>query len=494
LSSDPRAAGPSTPINASPAAVSPRRVPVLLAALAPLLLGLASLFLASRVEAPQRSPDERRFVIPQGTGERAAAGQSVDDILPQWITTAVGVALVVENRDDMRHVFGPFMLDPGQQWRREFATSGEFAFDCSLYPVAGFTIAVDEAPARDAARGSRALANLWLGAAILLAAALAGALGMLTATGAESGVILSALAAALPGTFAAAVASTLLALSRLAAWRPVLGSRVALVGVLTAVIAGVIAVVVHRLLPPGRRVTPERGLPPMLLTVVATIGLAFSTLPADLAVRVGLLGLGGGLLAAALWSQHPSDQTVARTRVAWIGFSAVLVALPLPLSDLSPPWHAALSLPGLVLGTTVLTWGARQAAAVWPDGGWLPRVVGGSLTFFAAAMLWWAGLRHLQAVSLPLWGNPTATSSASIARGAGLWRQECATCHEDPRAVLAPSDRALLEIITHGQGEMPGLAYRLELRERGDIVNYLRRLREDDESSVGFGEPLGDRP
>jgi hypothetical protein len=60
--------------------------------------------------------------------------------------------------------------------------------------------------------------------------------------------------------------------------------------------------------------------------------------------------------------------------------------------------------------------------------------------------------------------------------------------------VLAPSDRALLEIITHGQGEMPGLAYRLELRERGDIVNYLRRLREEDESSVGFGEPLGDRP
>jgi mono/diheme cytochrome c family protein len=479
--------------------MSRRRTPVLLAALAPLLLGVASLLLASRFEAPQRSPDERRFVIPQGTGERAAAGQPVDDILPQWITTAVGVALVVENRDDMRHVFGPFMLDPGQQWRREFATSGEFGFDCSLYPVAGFTIAVDEAPARDAARGSRALAHLWLGAAILLAAALAGALGMMTATGAESGLLLSVLAAALPGTFAAAVASGLLALSRLAAWRPVLGSSVALVGVVTAIIALAIAVAVLRLLPPGRRATPERSLPPMLLTVVATVGLTFSTLPADLAVRMGLLGLGGGLLAAALWSQHrwsqhSSEQTAALTRVAWIGFSAVLVALPLPLSDLSPPWHAALSLPGLVLGTTVLTWGARQAAAAWPDGGWLPRVVGGSLTFFAAAMLWWAGLRHLGAVSLPLWGNPTASSSASIARGAGLWRQECAACHEDPRAVLDSSDRALLEIITHGQGEMPGLAYRLELRERGDIVNYLRRLREDNESSVGLGEPLGDRP
>ena len=454
------------------------RARLVLAALAPLLLGATSLGIAARLEAPQRSDAERRFVIPEGTGDRAAAGQAVDDILPRTITTAVGVALVVENDDTVRHVFGPFVLDPGQAWEREFAASGDYAFDCTLYPVAGFTIAVDEAPARAAARGTRALAGLWRGAAVLVAAALAGGLGLAVATGATAGSPLTLLAAALPGTVLTAVGAGLLALSRLAAWRAVLGSRVALVGLAAALLATAAGAVVLRFLPSEHRASPLRALPPMLLLALAVVGLTWPALPGDLALRSGLLAVGGGLLAAGLWTQRSRSRSRASERAAMVGFATVLVALPLSLDRLTPPWHAALALPALMVGVGVLAWGSRHPAAAWPDAGWLARAVGGAVAFFGATMLWWAGIRHLDAVSLPLWGNPTADSPASVARGAALWEAECVTCHEETETLPEAEDRAMLEIITHGQGDMPGFAYHLDLDARGDLVNYLRRLRE----------------
>ena len=385
---------------------------------------------------------------------------------------------MVENRDEMRHVFGPFVLEPGQRWRREFAASGDYDFDCSLYPVAGFTIEVAEAPARASAKGTRALADAWRGAAIAVAAILAGGLGLAVASGATAAGAPTMAAAALPGTVLAAVAAGLLALSRLAAWRSVLGSRVALVGLAAALLATAAAAAVLRFLPAERRAGPMRALPPLMLASAAVIALSWPALPGDLASRVGLLTLGAGLLAAALWAQAGRGQSPAFARTAVIGFAAVLAALPLPLARLTPPWHAVLSLPALTIGLGLFGWGARDAARHWPDAGWLARVVGGALAFFGATMFWWAGLRHVDAVTLPLWGNPTAMSPASVARGAALWQAECVACHASPETLSAVDDRALLEIITHGKGGSPAYAYRLDLAARGDLVNYLRRTRE----------------
>jgi mono/diheme cytochrome c family protein len=95
--------------------------------------------------------------------------------------------------------------------------------------------------------------------------------------------------------------------------------------------------------------------------------------------------------------------------------------------------------------------------------------------------------------------NPVAADQASVARGAELYRINCAVCHgEDGKGdgpiaafltktrpadltgvvVTALSDRAVFTIISNGSpsGMMPPLNENLTVRERWDIVNYVRTL------------------
>ena len=95
--------------------------------------------------------------------------------------------------------------------------------------------------------------------------------------------------------------------------------------------------------------------------------------------------------------------------------------------------------------------------------------------------------------------NPVAADQASVARGAELYRINCAVCHgeegkgDGPIAafltktrpadltgvvVTALSDRAVFTIISNGSpsGMMPPLNENLTVRERWDIVNYVRTL------------------
>ncbi len=94
--------------------------------------------------------------------------------------------------------------------------------------------------------------------------------------------------------------------------------------------------------------------------------------------------------------------------------------------------------------------------------------------------------------------NPVPADQASVARGAELFHINCIACHgEDAKgdgpvapflqnkkpadltspAVQFLSDGAIFMVITNGMpGAMPALNENLTVRERWDVVNYLRTL------------------
>lgn len=96
--------------------------------------------------------------------------------------------------------------------------------------------------------------------------------------------------------------------------------------------------------------------------------------------------------------------------------------------------------------------------------------------------------------------NPVPADEVSLARGKMLYDIHCALCHgpegkgngpiapflsKIPPAnltdegVVAQSDGALFLIITNGvPGAMPALRENLTVRERWDVVNYLRQLQQ----------------
>lgn len=94
--------------------------------------------------------------------------------------------------------------------------------------------------------------------------------------------------------------------------------------------------------------------------------------------------------------------------------------------------------------------------------------------------------------------NPVPSDPASVARGAELFHINCTACHgEDAKgdgpvaaflqnkkpadltspAVQFLSDGAIFMVITNGMpGAMPALNENLTVRERWDVVNYIRTL------------------
>ncbi len=94
--------------------------------------------------------------------------------------------------------------------------------------------------------------------------------------------------------------------------------------------------------------------------------------------------------------------------------------------------------------------------------------------------------------------NPVPADDASISRGAELYRINCTACHgvdgkgagpvavflqnKKPADLTGPvvtslSDGAIFMVITNGMpGAMPALNENLLVRERWDVVNYVRTL------------------
>ncbi len=85
--------------------------------------------------------------IPPGTWARRMAGQPLE-IFPERIRLVLGVndVLILRNRDEVPHQFGPALMMPGQTFRLPFSTPSEFQFACTAHASGQMVIVVDPYP------------------------------------------------------------------------------------------------------------------------------------------------------------------------------------------------------------------------------------------------------------------------------------------------------------------------------------------------------------
>lgn len=127
----------------SVAAVAPTRragalwwvVPLLLAIVAAAAIGVA---VVGRSDPPV---PPARYVVPAGTGAAMDAGNHVA-VLPATIVMRQGVELVIVNADDRPFDLGPFVIGPGQTFRRVMSDKGTFRNTCRLAPGGDVTFVV----------------------------------------------------------------------------------------------------------------------------------------------------------------------------------------------------------------------------------------------------------------------------------------------------------------------------------------------------------------
>jgi hypothetical protein len=90
---------------------------------------------------------EELFEIPRGTSARRMAGEELE-ILPRTISLTLGVTdvLVLRNRDDVPHVFGPALIMPGQSFSLPFGAASTYSFQCTAHADGQLSVIVEPAP------------------------------------------------------------------------------------------------------------------------------------------------------------------------------------------------------------------------------------------------------------------------------------------------------------------------------------------------------------
>jgi hypothetical protein len=87
------------------------------------------------------------FEIPHGTWARRMAGEKIE-ILPQMIRLTLGLndVLLLRNKDDVPHIFGPTLIMPGQSFSLPFGQASTYTFQCTAHASGQLNIIVDPAP------------------------------------------------------------------------------------------------------------------------------------------------------------------------------------------------------------------------------------------------------------------------------------------------------------------------------------------------------------
>jgi len=88
-----------------------------------------------------RAPKEIQLVIPAGTAESIAQGQTPPSI-PDDMTFVIGDTLVVVNQDDIAHQLGPLWIPAGTSASMNLDTEQNYVFECSFQPTRVFGIDV----------------------------------------------------------------------------------------------------------------------------------------------------------------------------------------------------------------------------------------------------------------------------------------------------------------------------------------------------------------
>jgi hypothetical protein len=111
-----------------------------------LLLGLSLGALMSEVsyqllKRENREPMRIELVIPAGTAERVAAGETPPGI-PEGMSFVIGDTLVVINQDNVDHQLGPMWVPAGTSASMNLATEESFSLECSFQPTRYFGLDV----------------------------------------------------------------------------------------------------------------------------------------------------------------------------------------------------------------------------------------------------------------------------------------------------------------------------------------------------------------
>lgn len=109
-----------------------------LALLASLLAGCGS---SGETAAGANDPVTYKYIIPNGTADRIAAGEPVQ-IVPARLDIRVGDSVEIVNNDDQGHNVGPFFVGEGETVSQTFPSVAEYVDSCSVHPSGEFRIVV----------------------------------------------------------------------------------------------------------------------------------------------------------------------------------------------------------------------------------------------------------------------------------------------------------------------------------------------------------------
>jgi len=90
-----------------------------------------------------REPQRIEIVIPAGTAEKIAQGESPPDI-PEEMLFVVGDTLVVDNQDSADHQLGPLWIPAGRSASLNLDSEQNYAMECSFQPAKVFGMDVRE--------------------------------------------------------------------------------------------------------------------------------------------------------------------------------------------------------------------------------------------------------------------------------------------------------------------------------------------------------------
>jgi len=115
---------------------------IVIAALAGILLGAVTMEIAYQLlKRENRAPQQIELLIPAGTAERVAQGQTPPSI-PEDMTFVIGDTLVVVNQDEVDHQLGPLWIPAGTSASLNLDTEQNYIFECSFQPTKVFGIDV----------------------------------------------------------------------------------------------------------------------------------------------------------------------------------------------------------------------------------------------------------------------------------------------------------------------------------------------------------------
>jgi plastocyanin len=92
---------------------------------------------------PEREGETLEFVVPAGTGDRLAMGETVT-IMPSELTFRVGDTIRIRNEDRFPQSVGPYLVAAGEVFELKYGSPGTYEGYCPLSEGETYRIVVTQ--------------------------------------------------------------------------------------------------------------------------------------------------------------------------------------------------------------------------------------------------------------------------------------------------------------------------------------------------------------